>query len=166
MTAQVRDILFYKGKKYFLASEPLEDFLIENKICTLSQNTSNLRGYESVWKIHSNRLHLVALDIYLDNGKAVDMTYFFPDTLTVFAKWYCGCLMLQSGKLLQYVHSGYESIYEKDLLLEFENGILTNEKVIDNTPGYEEWLRSNQTKSKEDHMSDISNSLRKGSNYF
>lgn len=42
----------------------------------------------------------------------------------VFADWYTGPLILQSGELIQYVHLGYESVFENNTILEIENGIL------------------------------------------
>jgi len=31
---------------------------------------------------------------------------------------------------LQFVNKGYESVYEKDIFLRFENGVLVDEKVV------------------------------------
>ena len=42
----------------------------------------------------------------------------------VFAHWYSGRIRVPRGKLLKYVHAGYASIYERDLLLDFERGVL------------------------------------------
>ncbi len=36
------------------------------------------------------------------------------------------------GGLLEYVHGGYASTYEKDLFLRFERGILISERIVDN----------------------------------
>ena len=37
------------------------------------------------------------------------------------------------GKMLCYVHSEYDSVYEKELILEFKEGVLVSEKEIDNS---------------------------------
>ena len=44
----------------------------------------------------------------------------------VFAHWYSGVLRIPQGELLEYVHAGYGSIYEKDLLIDVENGVVIN----------------------------------------
>ena len=40
-------------------------------------------------------------------------------------KWY-------TGEMLRYVHMGYASVYETDIFLEFEKGVLINKRVVDN----------------------------------
>ena len=42
-------------------------------------------------------------------------------------------LRIPQGKQLRYVHMGYGSIDEKEIILTFENGKLTKENIIDNT---------------------------------
>lgn len=36
------------------------------------------------------------------------------------------------GKLLQYVHMGFGSVYEEELHIEFENGMVVKTNVLDN----------------------------------
>ena len=62
------------------------------------------------------------------------MQKLFPGQTEVFAVWVNGTLKIQSGELLEYIHMGYESIYETNVYLKFENGILIEEKTVDNTP--------------------------------
>ena len=50
----------------------------------------------------------------------------------VFADWFNGEIRIPQGELLQYIHMGYESIFEKDLILKFKKGVLIDERVIDN----------------------------------
>lgn len=57
----------------------------------------------------------------------------FPDRLKYF-HWINGVLKIQSGEILEHIHMGYESIYETNIYLKFENGILKEEKIVDNTP--------------------------------
>jgi hypothetical protein len=61
------------------------------------------------------------------------MQKLFPGQSEVFASWVNGKLKIQSGELLEYVHMGYESVYGTDIYLRFENGILIEEKLVDNS---------------------------------
>ncbi len=54
----------------------------------------------------------------------------YPDR--VFAHWYCGTLRIPQGDRLRYVHGGYLSEYEKDLMLEIEKGVVQRAWVRDN----------------------------------
>jgi hypothetical protein len=62
------------------------------------------------------------------------MNKLFPGQNEVFGDWVNGKIKIQSGKVLQFVNKGYESVYEKDIFLKFENGVLVDEKVALNTP--------------------------------
>lgn len=58
------------------------------------------------------------IDFHLDN--------LFPERSQVFAEWFSGVIRVPNGEMLEYIHAGYCSIYENDLFLKFENGILIN----------------------------------------
>lgn len=51
-----------------------------------------------------------------------DMNYFFPNLREVFAYWFSGELRIPMGKEIHYVHMVYESVFEKDLIIQVENG--------------------------------------------
>ena len=52
----------------------------------------------------------------------------------VFAHWYSGTLRVRDGQMLNYKHMGYMSVFERELLLEVERGVVTGTKVMDNRP--------------------------------
>ena len=58
------------------------------------------------------------------------MNKLFPGQTEVLAHWVNGKIKIQSGEVLQIVNTGYESVYEKDIFLKFENGVLVDEKVV------------------------------------
>lgn len=137
MTAQIKEILIYKGERFGMATEPLEPYIRKNDIkfnpnCVIS---CCWRGYVGTWSIEDNRLYLVNLDTD-DNGKKVGLEYLFPNQKKVFADWFTGELHIPYGKLMKYVHQGYASLYEKELLLTIKNGIVIDENEIDNTHYY------------------------------
>ena len=128
MTAQEGELLIYKDEVYILASEPLNHYLRNRKeIVFKSIRTSCWRGYYGTWKIVENKLHLIRLEANLDNGQLVDMQYLFPNQDVVFANWYSGKIIAPYGAMLEYVHMGYSSIFEKELHLIIENGVLVEE---------------------------------------
>ncbi|MDR3653361.1 MAG: hypothetical protein P4L34_10395 [Paludibacter sp.] len=145
MTAQIGDKISYIGQEYVLASEPLSPYLYSNKIEKLfiGFNSACYRGYYATWKIENKSLYLMDIEspASLKNEDADKMeeqrsamNTLFPGQTKIFADWVNGKLKIQSGKILKYVPMGYESVYESDLFLTFENGILVNEKVVINTP--------------------------------
>ncbi len=145
MAAQIGDKILYNGQIHSLASEPLSPYLYSNKIEKLFSGISSAcyRGYCATWKIENKNIYL--LNIESPNSKkdetvdGVDepisaMNKLFPEQTEVFADWVNGKIKIQSGKVLQFVNKGYESVYEKDIFLKFENGVLVDEKAALNTP--------------------------------
>jgi hypothetical protein len=54
----------------------------------------------------------------------------FPGfTDRVFAHWFSGRLRIPQGKRLEYVHMGYASTYERDVLLTLQNGVVVAKEV-------------------------------------
>jgi len=96
-------------------------------------NTACWRGYVGEWEILDDHLYLTDLEGMLADGSNANLeTVFpgFPDR--VFAHWYSDTIRIPQGKLLDYVHMGYESVYERDLLLIFEKGVLKETEVREN----------------------------------
>lgn len=54
----------------------------------------------------------------------------------IFADWFSRDIRIPLGELLEYVHNGYSSTYEKDMFLEFQNGVLVNCTLEDNHEDY------------------------------
>lgn len=51
----------------------------------------------------------------------------------VHASWFTGDLKIPKGKMISYVHMGYMSTYEKEIILEIENGVVIDSREYDNT---------------------------------
>ena len=66
------------------------------------------------------------------NDTEYTLEKFFPGQEKVFAEWFSGTITVPQGNLLQYIHAGYASIYEKSLLLELDAGVLINQQVYNN----------------------------------
>ncbi len=98
-----------------------------------AHNTGCWRGYIGTWEIVKNKLYLIDIVAYAPGHIKRGLDYIFPGKEKVFAAWFKGELRLPQGELLKYVHGGYASIYERDLILDIRYGILKKETVIDNT---------------------------------
>ena len=156
MTAQNMEEISYKRKKYRMAAGPFNAYLKKHGIQTVSWSTANWRGYHGEWKIKNGRLYLAAISASIpkktskgghslqsgDDRLSVGLDYFFPNQKEVFAEWFSGQIRIPTGKMLAYIHMGYESIYEKDLIIEFKDGIKVSEKEIDNHDEYSRLVKS------------------------
>lgn len=137
-TAQFPDLLIYKGENHRLFSNPLESFYNEKNPRPNfdATNTANWRGYLATWEIEGGILYLRAIEAKI-NGKSIGLKDLFPDRRDrrdgVEATWFTGKLRIPQGELIEYIHMGYESVYERDLILTIKNGRLIREEIIDNT---------------------------------
>lgn len=133
MTAQLKEILIYKGDKVGMATEPLTAYLKNRKdINFLFQSTACWRGYFGIWELRDKKLFIIKLQACLEDYKEVDLNYLFTGKNEIFADWFSGEIRIPQGEMLQYVHMGYESIFEKDLMLNFKKGVLIDERVVKN----------------------------------
>lgn len=138
MTAQVSEVLIYKGERLALCEEPLSIYMetVAQHIRLDAPHTALWRGYVGVWEIKNDRLYLVDWTGYQNTrDQEVELTLNdlfpgYPDG--VFAHWYTGELRCPRGALLDYVHGGFASRYEEDLFLKIENGLLVSERVVVN----------------------------------
>ena len=135
MTAQIGEKLCYEGREISMCSEPLSDYFsllgIDPRFAFTC--TALWRGYFGTWEIKDSRLYLIALNGSLEDGTDVNVATFFPDfPERVFAHWYSGKLRIPQGKLLKYVHGGYGSTYEEDLIISIDKGVVVATNVQHN----------------------------------
>lgn len=135
MTAQIAERLRYQGQTWSMCDNPLDDYFAFGGVRPGFQwdCTALWRGYVGLWEILNDRLYLLELHGTLEDGTAASLASVFPDyPERVFAHWYSGTLRIPQGRLLKYVHMGYGSSYERDLLLEIERGVLVASRVQHN----------------------------------
>jgi hypothetical protein len=143
MTAQISDILYFDGDEYLLYCEPLEDFFEQNppRPDIEATYTACWRGYVAVWCIKRSRLYLNKITNF--DGKILNLkkTLFPNEEGPVFASWFTGSLICPNGPEVNYVHMGYETTYEKYLIIEIERGNLIDVKDL-SLAQYKEWCRT------------------------
>ncbi len=155
-TAQFGDILIWKGDTMALFSNPLtlrsdydslqirimdeiesQDRLLhpeKYKSDTIESiySTACWRGYVAEWIIVEDHISLSNIYHCHDRSVKIDLKKIFPDECRqglIFAGWVNGELISPQGNCIEYVHMGYESIYEKETVFEFEGGLLTGTKI-------------------------------------
>jgi len=139
-TAQFPDKINYNGKEYNLNSNPLEVYFEKNpnkRPKSEVRSSALWRGYVATFEIIDNQLFLKDIVIqYRDttskgsnnsNWKSV-LNEVFTDQKNIQVDWYTGLLVLPQGKVVNYVHMGYGSTYQHYTILEFNKGVLTQEK--------------------------------------
>lgn len=139
-TAQIPDYLIYKGDTLAIYTNPLESFF-ENEERPDSlfdkygyNSTACWRGYIGYWELKNDSLFLLKLE---GDSTKIDLSLIFKDRETggkIFANWFNDSIYNLYGKLLHYVHMGYGSIYEKERVFNFSEGILTSINKYDNSP--------------------------------
>jgi hypothetical protein len=139
-TAQNAERLDYHGEDLKLFSTPLEEAFSEKRPrpndVLQSWSTANWRGYIGHWSIKDDRLLLTAL--YRERGERdAEGNYKFTQELIPLDKvlgqgaaypakadWFTGTLRIQKGKLVRYVHMGFGSQHEQEIVLQIEAGRL------------------------------------------
>lgn len=132
MTAQITEIVFIgdeghqmtfcppipKGHDRIVLRDPGKMDEYDEILCS----TACWRGYQGIWWINDDRFYLARIE-----GK-----YEMLGKEPILADWFTGVLRIPRGKLLQYVHMGYGSVFEEELHIEVENGLVVRTTVLDN----------------------------------
>ena len=138
MTAQVPDRLHFQEQCYRIFSEPLYQWLSKRQNRNVGfkrGNTACRRGYVGEWEVTEDRLYLINIHGGSSKGLPVTVGDLFPDSPErVFANWYSGIVRCMIGRMLAYSHAGYSSIYEQELHLSFQEGVLVGQRTIKNEP--------------------------------
>lgn len=153
-TAQEPDWIFYRGRYYFLYTNPLEVYLKtypDKRPKADCESTSLWRGYIASYKIENNQLFLKDISVEMSDTSGIDdsdnygsginwknvLGEVFPGCHEVKVDWFTGLLVLPFGQRINCLHMGYGSTYENYILLEIKNGDLIKERRY----SYEEYLK-------------------------
>jgi hypothetical protein len=90
------------------------------------------RRYAGTWEIKNNKFYLVGVD-----GK-----YVMSPGNPIFADWVSDTLIITQGQCLDYCHSGFGGIFERELRITIIDGIVTDSRVVEamDDPIYKEHL--------------------------
>ncbi len=157
-TAQIPDLLVYKGDTLSIFANPLELFpdidslrlrLFGNKAGCSS--TACWREYQAEWLIENEQLYLIGIYscCYYEDSLRSNLENLFPEKYfdgKVKADWVTGDILSPQGKRLYYVHMGYESLFETEVEFKFDKGILIGIKKYDNSKSKESVFSQNSQK--------------------
>ena len=137
MTAQISEKLVYEGRMVAMTFCPpvpkhlriteysdkeVDDRIGKKIFPDIIFSTACWRKYIGTWEIKEGRLYLI--DIFgrlkLDGEEPL------------FADWFTGELRVPQGELLQYVHAGFGSVYEEEILMKIEKGLVIDTKIMNN----------------------------------
>jgi len=131
MTAQVHEKLILDGEATTMMSTPLLP-VNHPGIATLSNEEMGIssigfcsscwREYLGTWEVKNGKFYLVS----------VEGRYVLKNKALLAADWFTGEIEIPRGEQLQYVHMGYESVYEEDLFIGIEKGIVTGKRIQNN----------------------------------
>ncbi len=144
MTAQVHERLIYEGRELSMTfcpplpeGDPRLQVRPEDEMADCAPiifSTACWRGYIATWEIKDGKFYLVDIE-----GR-----YTLATDAPILADWFSGVLRIPQGDILHYVHMGFASIYERELLVTVEKGVVVETRVVDNRgqnvgPSAEEW---------------------------
>lgn len=136
MTAQIPETIIYDAKRMAMCTEPLDRYLIlsgKSMPFATVEMSCCWRGYVGTWEIVDDRLYLIELNPPMADSSDISLDALFPGFCDrVFAHWYSGTLRIPQGRQLQYVHMGYASSYERDLLIKVSQGVVVGKTVKEN----------------------------------
>jgi hypothetical protein len=135
MTAQFPENLIIDDTTEAMCTEPLEQYfdLTGKRPEFFSVSTACWRGYIGTWRITDERLYLIEIKGKVINQGPVTLNDLFPGYPTmVFAHWFNGVIRVPKGRRLEYVHMGYASRFEYDLLVSIRKGVVHSRSLRDN----------------------------------
>ena len=151
MTAQIYEQIVYQGEQTSMAfCPPLPVghprlFEIDREEAMRDPDnfavfsTACWREYVGTWEVRDGRFYLAAV-----RGK-----YRLDGKDPILADWFSGVLRIPRGERLLYVHMGFGSVYEQQVHVKVENGIVTGSRVVDNrdkdwNPGKLGWRKGGE----------------------
>ena len=135
MTAQIPEILIQDGEKTAMTFVPplpdghpriveayLESRPGDDISASILYSTACWRRYQGTWEIKDGRFYLTGL-----RGQ-----FQLLEDEPLLADWFSGVIRVSRGKMLHYVHMGFGSVYEQELHIKIENGMVVKSREIDN----------------------------------
>ena len=127
MTAQVHEKLILDGVETSIAFCPPLPYghpriIQADDGKAAIESTNCWRGYIGTWEIKDRKIFLIELK---RNFKILGEE-------PIFADWFTGILRIPRGKKIHHVHMGFGSIYEQELHIKIENGVVIKSRVVDN----------------------------------
>lgn len=141
-TAQMSEWIWFEGTRQPLCSEPLQSLLDSLAVQPEVFNdgilsSANWRGYQGTWEIRHDSLWLIKIEKeYFEDEEHPDLDKtvwreialesIYPEkTSPCLANWFSGLLPIPLGRMIKYVHMGYGSVFEQEIIIKVSHGIVT-----------------------------------------
>ena len=140
-TGQEGDIIYINGERWVLLGRPVfaDSILAKDLIAALpkerSYSTANWDGFTGYWSIQEDKLCLdsILYEIYDADPKKSRTECVTSDTLhrvfgkyvngkRIVATWFNGDIRLAKGKMIYYVHNGFDRNYENERFVTLDHG--------------------------------------------
>ena len=150
-TGQDGDLIYIDGEQWVLLGKPIyaDSILTKDLIAALpkerSYTTANWDGYTAYWSIQEDKLCLdsISYKLYDNDPIKYRTACLSPDILfcvfkkysdgkRIVATWLDGDIRVSRGKMIYYVHSGYERNYENERIITLDHGNVCEMKDYQN----------------------------------
>lgn len=135
MTAQLPELLQYKGEHHALCTLPLDSHAkiarIRASLYDVHSHTACERRYVGSWKVMEGKLYFDGMKTVRGDDLPV-RDFFASQNFPILSCWFSGELRCPKGELLKYVHFGFKSVYEQDLIIIVKSGVVESERVDTN----------------------------------
>ncbi|HEX4852896.1 hypothetical protein [Arenimonas sp.] len=141
-TAQIPDQISFDGQTAALYAQPIQPLLsarpdLKKKVDRYIKGgcSASWSGLRASWEIRDDQLYLVKLEANpCADPKDVPLRKLGAarGADRLLADWYSGQLRVPQGAEIEYVHMGFESQYERDLILTVEKGRIVGREVREN----------------------------------
>lgn len=143
MAAQRPDIVILREEVLDLYTNPLEEYwaLKSNKRPEFVATPYCKRGYIATWEIRDQKLFLKDINGYFIKRSFISSTQKIPFSMntlfsnyngeSIMAFWFTGKLRIPYGAMKRYSHHGYDSRFEREILINVEQGKIEKEIMLD-----------------------------------
>lgn len=174
-TPQIPDYLIYNGEKIPIFSNPIESYLELKEMKNIDRGCNSSacwRGYIAIWKLENGQLSfekvekcgiLQSVGVYTglecEQSVSSEIINYIEKEINLkeaHAKWFTGRLIAPKGRMIEYIHMGYESVFEEESHYIIEKGVLKKIETIKNMVKPELYDQYNQTLIRDTLLSNIS----------
>lgn len=142
MPAQMPDRIIFNEEYFKLCTNPLELYwtISGRKRPRFASSVDCRRGYVATWEIRDNQLFLREIEglirrtFFLWGKRFVECSLkslFGSKKPRVKAVWFSGKLRIPQGKMMMFEDNGYDSRYEKEMIITVTHGDLNRIVTLD-----------------------------------
>ena len=141
MAAQLPDLIWFDGKRMDLYSNPLELYWDQHNRPDFVTSPECKRGYLAKWEIRNDTLMLNRIEGKIKKSYFLFWKKIVPYSLnmlfkkagdrSVTATWFTGKLRIPQGNRTFYVDDGYESRFEREMVITIQKAKVVKTVVID-----------------------------------